>query len=108
VDCYNSKVVQATMGSLSRVQINYVNLKEVLEASPSPILVADLDGENLYQTSLPEKAVLVLGNESNGISAELKGLKDRLLTIPRFGSDTESLNVATAAAVILSEFRRNQ
>jgi TrmH family RNA methyltransferase len=108
VDCYNSKVVQSTMGSLSRVQINYVNLKEVLQKTPAPKLVADLDGENLYQAELPKKGILILGNESNGIGAELKELKDRSLTIPRFGSETESLNVATAAAIILSEFRRNQ
>jgi TrmH family RNA methyltransferase len=108
VDCYNSKVVQSTMGSLSRVQINYVDLEEVLQKTPTPKLVADLDGENLYQAALPKKGVLILGNESNGIGAELKKLKGRSLTIPRFGIETESLNVATAAAIILSEFRRNQ
>ena len=108
VDCYNSKVVQSTMGSLSRVQINYVDLEEVLQKMPTPKLAADLDGENLYQAALPKKGVIILGNESNGIGAELKELKDRSLTIPRFGVETESLNVATAAAIILSEFRRNQ
>ncbi len=108
VDCYNSKVVQSTMGSLSRVQINYVNLKEVLEKTAIPKYVADLDGQNLYETALPKKGVVILGNESNGVSDALKKMEATSLTIPRFGSKTESLNVATATAILLSEFRRNQ
>lgn len=108
VDCYNSKVVQSTMGSLSRVQINYVNLKEVLEKTAIPKYVADLDGQNLYETALPKKGVVILGNESNGVSDALKKMEATSLTIPRFGSKTESLNVATATAILLSEFLRNQ
>jgi TrmH family RNA methyltransferase len=96
------------MGSLSRVQINYVNLKEVLEKTAIPKYVADLDGQNLYETALPKKGVVILGNESNGVSDALKKMKATSLTIPRFGSKTESLNVATATAILLSEFRRNQ
>lgn len=108
VDCYNQKVVQSTMGSLTRVNISYVDLSTFLSNSDLPVFTADMDGDNVYKTSLPEKAVLVMGNEANGISAETSAIVKRKLTIPRFGEiqQTESLNVATATAILLSEFRR--
>lgn len=109
VDCYNQKVVQATMGSITRVQINYVELSSFLESSSLPIFTADMDGENVYQTKLPKEGVLVMGNEANGISQEINNLVKNKLTIPRFGNtqQTESLNVATATSILLSEFRRS-
>lgn len=109
VDCYNQKVVQSTMGSLTRVNISYVDLSTFLSNSDLPVFTADMDGDNVYKTSLPEKAVLVMGNEANGISAEISAIVNRKLTIPRFGEiqQTESLNVATATAILLSEFRRS-
>ncbi|OCK44032.1 RNA methyltransferase [Tenacibaculum soleae] len=109
VDCYNQKVVQSTMGSLTRVNISYVDLYTFLSNSDFPVFTADMDGDNVYKTSLPEKAVLVMGNEANGISAEISAIVNRKLTIPRFGEiqQTESLNVATATAILLSEFRRS-
>ncbi|MDO6812926.1 TrmH family RNA methyltransferase [Tenacibaculum soleae] len=109
VDCYNQKVVQSTMGSLTRVNISYVDLSTFLSNSDFPVFTADMDGDNVYKTSLPEKAVLVMGNEANGISAEISAIVNRKLTIPRFGEiqQTESLNVATATAILLSEFRRS-
>lgn len=108
VDCFNQKVVQATMGSLSRVRIVYVDLLPYLEETTKPIFIADMDGENLYQASLPTEAILVMGNEANGISSEISNLKNTCISIPRFGNlqQTESLNVATATAIILSEFKR--
>ncbi len=109
VDCYNQKVVQATMGSITRVQINYVELSNFLESSSLPIFTADMDGENVYQTKLPAAGVLVMGNEANGISQEINNLVKNKLTIPRFGNtqETESLNVATATSILLSEFKRS-
>lgn len=109
VDCYNQKVVQATMGSITRVQINYVELSGFLESSSLPIFTADMDGENVYQTELPAEGVLVMGNEANGISQEINNLVKNKLTIPRFGNtqETESLNVATATSILLSEFKRS-
>ncbi|MGB2153308.1 MAG: TrmH family RNA methyltransferase [Flavobacteriaceae bacterium] len=109
VDCFNEKVVQATMGSLSRVSINYCDLESFLSAYESPVFCADMEGENLYKTQLPSDGVLVMGNEANGISEKIKNVCSRSLTIPRFGEDTctESLNVATATAILLSEFRRS-
>lgn len=109
VDVYNPKVVQATMGSISRVNVNYVDLKVFLSQTKLPIFGTFMDGENIYKSVLPQKGIIIMGNEANGISAELENMVQHRLTIPRFGDiqKTESLNVATAAAVVLSEFRRN-
>jgi TrmH family RNA methyltransferase len=108
VDCYNPKVIQATMGSITRVNVNYVNLKEVLEAQNDDIYGAFMDGENVYETNLPSSGILVLGNEANGISDSVEKLVTKRISIPRFGElqTTESLNVANAAAILLSEFKR--
>lgn len=108
VDCYNQKVVQSTMGSLTRVNVSYVDLPDFLSSTQLPTYTADMDGNNVYKASLPEKAVLVMGNEANGISAEISAIVKHKLTIPRFGEiqQTESLNVATATAILLSEFKR--
>ena len=110
VDCYNPKVVQASMGSLPRVKIQYVDLIEFINQNKNiPVLGTMLEGENIYSADLPESAIVVLGNEANGISLEMQKLLTQKLNIPQFGKiqETESLNVATATAVILSEFRRN-
>ncbi|MBC9797022.1 TrmH family RNA methyltransferase [Sinomicrobium weinanense] len=110
VDCYNAKVVQATMGSLARVNVVYRDLPEFIKNAELPSFVADMEGVDVYTASLPEKGILVMGNEANGISAEIRSLADHLISIPRFGrvQQTESLNVATATAVLLSEFRRRR
>jgi RNA methyltransferase, TrmH family len=108
VDCYNKKVVQASMGSLSRVSILYLNINKYLENEKRTIYGAFLEGENIYQTKLNKEAVLVLGNEANGISNEISKLISNQINIPQFGDvkETESLNVATATAILLSEFKR--
>ncbi|WP_431165868.1 TrmH family RNA methyltransferase [Tenacibaculum halocynthiae] len=109
VDCYNQKVVQSTMGSLTRVNIYYTKLSDYLQTTDLPVFTADMDGENVYKKlSLPRKAILVMGNEANGISPEIEKIVENKLTIPRFGEtqQTESLNVATATAILLSEFKR--
>jgi len=109
VDCYNHKVVQATMGSLARIKIQYVDVLEFLSKTDLPIYAAMMDGENVYQKALDKKAVLVMGNEANGISEKVLGFITQKISIPRFGDlqQTESLNVATATAILLSEFKRN-
>jgi RNA methyltransferase, TrmH family len=108
VDIYNPKVVQATMGSITRVNVNYIDLETYLEKTKLPIFGTFMDSENIYQTSLPQKGIIVMGNEANGISKNIEELVTKRITIPRFGDlkVTESLNVATATAIILSEFRR--
>ena len=105
VDLYNPKVIQSTMGSFIRVQINYTDLEEFFETYSHPILGTFMDGENLYKTKLPEKAVLLMGNEANGISEKLESFVTQRLSIPRMGKlqQTESLNVAMATSIILGE-----
>ncbi len=108
VDCYNSKVVQATMGSLTRVNINYLNLDEFITEQNTEIFGAFMDGQNVYLQKLPQKGILVMGNEANGISKSIEDIVNKKISIPQFGtSKTESLNVATATAILLSEFKRN-
>jgi TrmH family RNA methyltransferase len=109
VDIYNPKVVQATMGSIARVNVNYIDLKAFLAQTSLPVFGTFMDGSNIYKSTLPQEGIIIMGNEANGISDEIeKTIKNRL-TIPRFGDlqKTESLNVATATAIILSEFKRN-
>lgn len=109
VDIYNPKVVQATMGSLARVEVLYTNLPNYLKASDLEIFGTFMEGKNIYKQELPSEGIIVMGNEANGISTEIESLVTQKISIPRFGSlqQTESLNVATATAVILSEFKRN-
>ncbi|MFL1897031.1 TrmH family RNA methyltransferase [Aquimarina sp. 2-A2] len=111
VDCYNPKVIQATMGSITRVNVTYVNLHEFLEVKSSAGIASYgtfMDGASVYKTTLPSQGIIVMGNEANGISAEIEALVTKRLAIPQFGQGqkTESLNVATATAIILSEFLR--
>ena len=108
VDCFNPKVIQATMGSITRVNISYVDLVEFLNDVELPIFGAFMEGENVYTKKMPEQGVLVMGNEANGVSKEVESVITEKISIPRFGDlqATESLNVATATAILLSEFRR--
>ena len=104
VDCYNPKVVQASMGSLSRVEVHYLPLEGFLATCVLPIYVATLQGTNLYTTTFPEDCVIVLGNEANGVSPEVAALANNAITIPRFGKlQPESLNVAMAGGIIISQ-----
>lgn len=108
VDCYNQKVVQATMGSLTRVNITYLDLNNYIASSNLEVFGTFMEGENIYTAAIPETGLVVLGNEANGISESIKVKVDRKLTIPQFGdvNSTESLNVANATAILLSEFKR--
>lgn len=108
VDVYNPKVIQATMGSISRVTIKYVNLEITLKNSSLPIIGAFMDGESIYEQKLPQEGIIIMGNEANGISKSIEALVTKRIAIPRFGKlqQTESLNVATATAIILSECKR--
>jgi TrmH family RNA methyltransferase len=109
VDIYNPKVVQATMGSIARVNLNYIDLENFIGQTQLPVFGTFMQGSTIYKTDLPQEGIIVMGNEANGISLELEKLIKNRLTIPRFGSlqKTESLNVATATAIVLSEFRRS-
>lgn len=108
VDIYNPKVVQATMGSIARVNLSYIDLESFISQTQLPVFGTFMDGTNIYKTDLPQKGIIIMGNEANGISPEIEKLVKNRLSIPRFGTlqKTESLNVATATAIVLSEFRR--
>lgn len=111
-DIFAPKVVQATMGSIFRVCTEVADIPELCRAFTSqgrPVYGTLLDGEDIYASNLEEQALVVMGNESNGISGAVRNEISRGLRIPSFGkSGAESLNVAVATAVTLSEFRRRQ
>ncbi len=108
VDCFNPKVVQATMGSIARVTLIYEELPSFLQQTQLPVYAAVMDGTSVYKEKFPKDALLVMGNEANGISKEVEVFVNKRITIPYFGNpDTaESLNVATATGILLNEFRR--
>ena len=108
VDSYNPKVIQATMGSITRVKIYYLDLESHLKKTKVPVYGTFMDGENIYKQNLTTEGIIVMGNEANGISKQIEALVTNKIAIPRFGSlqATESLNVATATAITLSEFKR--
>ena len=109
-DCFNPKVVQATMGAILRVRVHYINLAEWLaKQSGVKVYGTFLEGENIYSAELDKSGVIVMGNEGQGISAEVANAVSHKLLIPPYPTDrcgSESLNVAVATAVICSEFRR--
>ena len=107
-DAWNPKVVQATMGSIARVHIVYTDLKQYLSESHIPICGTLLDGKDIYRQELPREAIIVMGNEGNGISPAVRQLVTHPLLIPQFRPGAESLNVAIATAITCSEFRRRQ
>lgn len=106
VELYNPKVVQATMGSITRVDLFYTDLAGWLEkVKPVNRYGALLDGTNVYGQALERSGVLIMGSESQGISEELLGFVNKALTIPALGG-AESLNVAVSTAILCSEFSR--
>jgi TrmH family RNA methyltransferase len=106
VDFYNPKVITATKGSFTRVNMFYTDLNDFLSKTKLPILGAFLNGENIHETKFPASGILVMGNESNGISKEIEKLITKKITIPAYGK-AESLNVAIATAIILDNWKRN-
>ncbi len=111
VDVFNPKVVQATMGALVRVAVHYVDLADFLRNSSLPVYGTFLDGENIYNGDLAGDAIIVMGNEGNGISPQVAQTVTRRIFIPQFPADrstVESLNVGVAAAITVAEFRRRQ
>jgi TrmH family RNA methyltransferase len=114
-DCYNPKVVQATMGALARVRVHYVDLPQVLAEMKQqgiPLYGTLLEGQNMYEAhAIPDKqhGIIIMGNEGNGISQEVRGLITHPLLIPSYPTGvatSESLNVGIATAIVLAEFRR--
>lgn len=106
VDVYNAKVVQATMGSLSRVHVEYTDLKALLQNCSLPVFGALLNGKSIYKTDFGSEGLVILGNEGKGIRPEIIDKITYPVTIPSFGK-AESLNVAISASIFCSEMRRN-
>ena len=110
-DAFSPKTVQASMGALAHVKVHYTNLAVFLKNNSStPVYGAFLDGENIFNSNLTRHGVIVLGNEGNGIRPETTAFINKRIHIPSYPlgrPTTGSLNVATAAAIICAEFRRN-
>lgn len=110
-DVYSTKVIQATMGAIARVQVHYVDLVDFIKKQKADIGIYGtfLDGNDMYQMDLSAGGLIVMGNEGNGISAEIEQLVNRKLYIPNYPigqATSESLNVAVATAITCAEFRR--
>lgn len=110
-DAYAPKVVQATMGSIARVKVIYTNLQEFFGSLPHsiPVYGTLLDGNSIYEADIKPNGIIVMGNEGNGISPEIRQMVSHKLLIPSFPPDrptAESLNVAIATAIVCNEFRR--
>ena len=109
-DCYNPKVVQATMGALAHVRIHYVDMPQWLASVQCPIYGTLLEGENMYTKPLAKEGVIVMGNEGKGISPAVRKLITQAILIPPYKKEAseviESLNVSIATAIVLAEFRR--
>jgi RNA methyltransferase, TrmH family len=102
VDCYNSKVIQSSMGAIYRIPVHYMDLASYLTNTEQKKYGAMLNGKNYKETDYPKDAILIMGNEGKGVRPEIEALIDFPITIPRFG-EAESLNVATATAILLAE-----
>lgn len=105
VDFYNPKVIQASMGSFTRVNMVYTDLANYLSETKNSNIGTDMEGESIYTFEKPGKLNLILGNEGNGMRPETEKLIDKSISIPRFGTSqsTESLNVSMAAGIILGQ-----
>ena len=108
VDCYNPKVIQASMGSISRVNITYLDLQKNIENNSLRTYGTYMQGDSIFEIDEIQKGLVLFGNEANGINPHLSKLIDKKLSIPRFGKlkKTESLNVANALSIVLSENAR--
>jgi len=107
VDAYNPKVVQASMGSLARINVHYVDIEAILPKIDLPLFGAMLNGENIYKTDFGQEGLVVMGNEGNGLRPAVEGLISKSVTIPRLGK-AESLNVGIATALFCAEITRNK
>ncbi len=105
VEAYNPKVVQATMGSLARVQLHYMDLPSTLTEIRLPLFGALLDGQSIYETQFGNQGLIAMGNEGSGLRPEIQRLVSQSVTIPRLGQ-AESLNVSIATAIFCSELSR--
>ena len=110
VDLYNSKVIQASMGAIFRVPVHYIELEKLIDRLNIPVWGTDINGVSIYEVTLSNNGIIIVGNEANGISVSLQQKIKQMLSIPSCCSDalrSESLNAAIATAIICAEFRRS-
>ena len=105
VDCFNPKVVQASMGSICRVNISYMDFQKLLDGKNYNTVAADLEGQNLRDFNFSENQIIFFGSESNGLSKKFSSQIDHKITIQRYNDNVESLNLATSVGIILSELK---
>ena len=105
VDCYNPKVIQASMGSICRVNISYMDFHKFLDSKNYNTVAADLNGQNLRDFTFSDNQIIFFGSESNGLSKTLSSKMDHKITIQRYNDNVESLNLATSVGIILSELK---
>ena len=105
VDCYNPKVIQASMGSICRVNISYMDFHKFLDSKNYNTVAADLNGQNLRDFTFSDNQIIFFGSESNGLSKTLSSQMDHKITIQRYNDNVESLNLATSVGIILSELK---
>ena len=105
VDCYNPKVIQASMGSICRVNISYMDFHKFLDSKNYNTVAAELNGQNLRDFTFSENQIIFFGSESNGFSKKLSSQIDHKITIQRYNDNVESLNLATSVGIILSELK---
>ena len=111
VDLYNPKVVQSSMGSLSRMSVSYVDLEEfILNVRKHNIfsLAADLNGEDIYSQKKISAGIIFFGNESKGVSEKIKSIASRRIKIPSYNHHCESLNLSVSSGIIISELFRKK
>ena len=105
VDCYNPKVIQASMGSICRVNISYMDFHKFSDSKNYNTVAADLNGQNLRDFTFSDNQIIFFGSESNGLSKTLSSQMDHNITIQRYNDNIESLNLATSVGIILSELK---
>ena len=105
VDCYNPKVVQSSMGSISRVSISYMEFDNLISSVSHNTVAADLNGKSLKEHIFSKNQIIFFGNESNGFSQKVTSNIKTKITIQRYNDNVESLNLASSVAIVLSELR---
>ena len=103
VDCYNPKVVQSSMGSISRVSVSYMDFDKILMNDKYKTIAADLEGVKLTKFNFSENQIIFFGSESNGLSKKLSSKINEKITIERFNKNVDSLNLAISVGIVLSE-----
>ena len=105
VDCYNPKVVQSSMGSISRVSISYMEFDNLISSANYNTVAADLNGKSLKEYIFSKNQIIFFGNESNGFGQKLSSNIKSKITIQRYNDNVESLNLASSVAIVLSELK---